>query len=70
MQGQFICHERTPGGGGGGIRLHMNYNLQFIFIRFIQIRMQILIYLQKNGDLNAQFMNEDFKAQFIRLETS
>ena len=68
MQGQFICHERTP--GGGGIRLHMNYNLQFIFIRFIQIRMQILIYLQKNGDLNAQFMNEDFKAQFIRLETS
>ena len=25
---------------------------------------------KKNGDLKAQFINEDFKAQFIRLETS
>ena len=47
----------------------MIYHLQFRFIRFIQIRMQILKHLQKIEDLKAQFINEDLKALFICHET-
>ena len=52
---------------GVGVLREMKSRMKIMYIRFVQIRLQICINNKINEKRTVQFINEDFDSQFISL---